>query len=161
MSALALDYRAALGSQSASAYENNLDRFSLVGKDDSSYSITWERRRLLLSDLAMVFEECSEENWDGQDAAPLSLKAYLEARDFILALPIWVSDPEIVAEPGGGMGFQWMLGPNRIFTASLDGKNVLTYAGILGVPERTRYGSEEFDGEIPKEILEGLAEIHQ
>ena len=42
----------------------------------------------VLQSLNEVFEECTEEGWDGNDALPITEEAYFEAMKLIKSLPI-------------------------------------------------------------------------
>ena len=74
-------------------------------------------------------------------------------------MPAFMSDLEVVPEPGGDIGFQWSFGENRILTVSFAGTNIITYAAILGSSERTKCGKEKFNDSIPQEISQGIEEI--
>ncbi len=113
----------------------------------------------LVHELHETFRECSTRNWDGYDASPLNKSAVREAERFIRIMPMSMPDPEIVPEPLGDIGFQWSFGDNRILTVSFNGSNTITYASILGSPERTRFGSEYFTDSIPEEVVEAIGKI--
>lgn len=113
----------------------------------------------LIQELHEVFNECSIENWDGYGALPIQEKALLEAERFITVIPAFMPDPEIVPEPSGDIGLQWSFGENRILTVSFEGRDIITYAAILGSSERTKCGKEKFNNSIPQVILKGIEEI--
>ena len=121
--------------------------------------MTLERGAQLIQELREIFSECSIENWDGYGALPIQEQAVLEAERFIAVMPAFMSDLEIVPEPGGDIGFQWSFGENRILTVSFAGTNIITYAAILGSSERTKCGKEKFNDSIPQEISQGIEEI--
>ena len=121
--------------------------------------MTLERGAQLIQELREIFSECSIENWDGYGALPIQEQAVLEAERFIAVMPAFMSDLEIVPEPGGDIGFQWSFGENRILTVSFAGTNIITYAAILGSSERTKFGKEKFNDSIPQEISQGIEEI--
>jgi hypothetical protein len=78
--------------------------------------------------------------------------AYEEALRFIDALPSDVPAPAIAVEPDGALGIEWTSGPGRVFVTSVNGTNILAYAGILGRGTKT-HGTEVFDGTIPQQIV--------
>ena len=121
--------------------------------------MTLERGAQLIQELREIFSECSIENWDGYGALPIQEQAVLEAERFIAVMPAFMSDLEVVPEPGGDIGFQWSFGENRILTVSFAGTNIITYAAILGSSERTKCGKEKFNDSIPQEISQGIEEI--
>lgn len=106
-----------------------------------------------------IFQECSQENWDGYDAAPISKKTYFEAKKFIemlrsLPFPL----PEILPEPDGQIGFEWYKEKNNSFTVSLTEKNLIYYAGLFGENSET-CGKEKFNDSIPKVISDNLSRL--
>lgn len=127
--------------------------------DMGSRSVTWERSSQLIQELREIFSECSTENWDGYGALPINEQAVLEAERFIAIMPLFMPDPEIAPEPSGDIGFQWSFGENRILAVSFEGRNIVTYAAILGSSERTKYGRELFNDSIPQEVVQGVEEI--
>ena len=136
-----------------------LDKFEEKLSAELSSSVTWQRNPQLVQELHEIYSECSVENWDGYGALPLNEQAVREAKCFIDIMPISMPEPEIVPEPNGDIGFQWSFGRNRILTVSFNGKKTLTYASILGSPNKTKYGSEIFYDCIPEEVVEGIGEI--
>ncbi|MEW8509139.1 MAG: hypothetical protein AB2598_20855 [Candidatus Thiodiazotropha sp.] len=143
----------------ASEASNALARFGEKLSGELSSSVTWGRSSDLTQELLEIYGDCSTSNWDGYDALPITRKAVLEAKRFISAMPIWMPTPEIVPEPNGDVGFQWSFGKDRILTVSFSGNNIVTYASILGSPERKKYGSEIFNDSIPEEVIEGVGKI--
>ena len=121
--------------------------------------MTLERRAQLIQDLRETFRECSIEDWDGYGALPIQEQVVLEAERFIAVMPAFMPDPEIVPEPSGDIGFEWSFGENRILAVSFAGRNIITYAAILGSSERTKCGKEKFNNSIPQVILKGIEEI--
>lgn len=121
--------------------------------------MTLERRAQLIQDLRETFGECSIEDWDGYGALPIQEQAVLEAERFIGVMPAFMPDPEIAPEPSGDIGLQWSFGENRILTVSFEGRDIITYAAILGSSERTKCGKEKFNNSIPQVILKGIEEI--
>ena len=105
--------------------------------------MTLESGAQLIQELHEVFNECSIENWDGYGALPIQEKAVLEAERFIAVMPAFMPDPEIAPEPSGDIGLQCSFGENRILTVSFEGRDIITYAAILGSSERTKCGKEE------------------
>ncbi len=113
-----------------------------------------------LQSLEQIFQECSEEGWDGYDAKPITEETYLEARRFIESLPLtsFIPKPEIIPEPSGEIGFEWSKGRNMVFVVSVSGKNELVYAGVFGINET--HGVEYFGDTLPAIILEHLKRLY-
>lgn len=122
-------------------------------------SITWNHVEGTVSSLDETYRECSKSNWDGYGAAPLSEAAYQEAKIFLNSFPLWLPLPEIVPEPTGDIGFEWNVGKNRIFVASVNGTHVIAYAGILGKGNKT-HGTEIFDGSTPEKLIQNIKRIY-
>ena len=121
-------------------------------------SITLGRKTDVLQSLEDLFEECSEEGWDGNEASPITEDAYLEARRLIDNLPINLRMPEVVPEPSGEIGLEWSRGKDRVFVVSLSGRNEIVYAGLFGINKV--HGIEYFGDAVPSTILENLRRLY-
>ncbi len=64
-------------------------------------------RENLERELEKTFSECSQANWDGYDAALVSIDSYSEAKTFLDDLPVLFPSPHIVPQPDGGITFEW------------------------------------------------------
>ena len=121
-------------------------------------SITLGGKTDVLQSLEDLFEECSEEGWDGNEASPITEDAYLEARRLINNLPINLRMPEVVPEPSGEIGLEWSKGKDRVFVLSLSGRNEIVYAGLFGINKV--HGVEYFGDAVPSTILENLRRLY-
>lgn len=110
-----------------------------------------------LNALREVFEECSEDNWDGYGASAVSINTYLESRRFLQALPTTIPIPEITVDPDGEIAFEWYVRPRRVLSVSVGSDNILTYAGIFGISKT--HGTEYFREELPAAILSNLQRL--
>ena len=120
---------------------------------------TWDHPGRVLSELKKIYQEYSEKDWDGYGALPITQEAYHEAVRFLVALPLaWLPTPEVGPEPEGDIGIEWNFGKNRIFVVSINGTNIITYAGLLGTGNKT-HGTEVFDGSIPQTIVNNISRI--
>ena len=122
-------------------------------------SVTWDYLGDSFDALISTYQECSEQNWDGYDALPVSQATYDEAVRFLNALPSWMPTPKIVPEPSGDIGFEWNFGKNRVLAASVSGTNRITYAGLLGTGNKA-HGTEVFDGSIPQTLVDHITRIY-
>lgn len=114
----------------------------------------------VLQSLKEVFEECSEEGWDGYDALPITEEAYIETKRLIESLPLTSFPiPEVVPESSGEIGLEWYRGKHLVFTASVSGSNEIVYAGLFGA-NRT-HGTEYFGDLLPSVILENLKRLYK
>jgi len=125
-------------------------------KLDLKGTIDWTDNAL--KSLDEVYGECSEANWDGYDAAPISLEAYFETSKLLRIIPNSFPVPDILPEPDGGIGLEWYKDRGFSFVISVSGKNIITYAGRFGKNNET-YGSEDFRDSISKVILDWLKRL--
>ncbi len=116
-------------------------------------------KRPIFRELFDVFKECSSDNWDSYDAEQISINTYLEAVKFAELLPKHLPVPEVVPEPNGEIAFEWYSGRRFTFVASLNGKNVIEYAGLFGNTSKV-YGAEYFGNEIAHVLIENINKIY-
>lgn len=110
--------------------------------------------------LDKVFDECSEEGWDGYDALPITNDAYIEAKRLIESLPLTsFPTPEVVPESNGEIGLEWYRRKRLIFTVSVSGRNEIVYAGLFGT--NRAHGTEYFGDLLPSVILENLKRLYK
>ena len=105
-----------------------------------------------------VYKEHSEENWDSEDARPITTNAYLEAREFLKLLPTILPTPDIVPEPTGEIAMEWYKGKGRVFVISFGGNGLITFAGMFG-RNATLHGTEPFEDFIPQAIINGIRRL--
>lgn len=108
-----------------------------------------------LSNLKLIFQNCSEENWDGYGASVLKKKAFEDAVKFMKQLPQEFPLPEMVPQPDGDIAMEWELETDHWFIASFPGDGRIDYAGAFGIEARSK-GVEKFFETIPDEILKKL-----
>jgi len=117
-------------------------------------------REEALQSLKEVFEECSEEGWDGYDALPITKYAYIEAKRLIESLPVTAfTMPEVAPEPNGEIGIEWYRENRLVFVVSVSGKNEIVYAGLFGANKT--HGTEYFGDSLPSIILENLKRLYK
>lgn len=112
---------------------------------------------LIREELADVWIDCSEADWDGYGAVPVTWDTYQLARRFLLSLPVGTQIPCIGAEPDGHITLEWHHAPRRTLSVSISPDGDLYYAALLG-PGRT-CGTEPFFGEVPKRILDLIRDV--
>lgn len=119
----------------------------------------WQKRFADLADsMSTVLSECSESNWDGYGAMPISEEAVHEAMYFISQLPSYFPIPGVVPEPDGDLGLEWYHDPGNQLVLTFSGKNIVTFAGIFEGVNKT-YGSELFIDSIPVLITQILRRL--
>lgn len=85
----------------------------------------------VISLLEEIAGECSEKNWDGYGAEPVSWIAVYNAKDFIRALPDGFPIPEAAPEPDGSISLEW-IAPNRRVALSVGDDYRLAFAWLDG-----------------------------
>ena len=125
---------------------------------ESDEAVVRSRRLDVIRELLTIFQECSHENWDNEEAYPISARTVQEAVKFLNALPVTIETPEVIPEPMGAIGFEWRGEGNSVFVASVHGTRKITYAGLFGSGVTT-HGSEDFDDAIPGEIVASLRRL--
>ncbi len=109
-------------------------------------------------DLCAVAEECKIPNWDGHGAMPVSEETYRLAYRFIESLPLGIPAPSVGAEPDGHLTLEWHRSLRRTLSVSIGPDGDAHYAALLG-PRKKAYGTEPFFDEIPKTILDLIAQV--
>ena len=101
-----------------------------------------------------------DENRDGDSSSPSTIlgSTLILAERFLTALPSDLLQPEVTLEPDGDIAFEWYGVSGRNFSVSLRHDGRVAYAGAFG-PEKTRYGTDRFDDEISKEIVEAVRDL--
>jgi len=91
-----------------------------------------KRKRSLYKDIYRIYRECSEPDWDGYDAIPVSGSTFSKAQELVKLLPINLPLPEAMPEPTGEIAFEWYRDKKHVFVASVGDENVISYAGLFG-----------------------------
>ena len=94
----------------------------------------------VFGELDLVFEECSQPNWDGYNGLPVLPETYGYARSFLETLPLGSTAPSVGAEPDGHLTLEWYRGRRRTLSVSIAPYGNLHYAAIIGPIKR--YGTE-------------------
>jgi hypothetical protein len=109
----------------------------------------------LISALATLGEECSEPNWDGYGALPVSHQAIRRAGEIIASLPDDLLLPDCSAEPDGSISFDWMPDHYRTLTLSVGLNDRIPYAWVDGT-NRGHAVARLIDSRLPLRILEEI-----
>ena len=112
----------------------------------------------LRDELATVWEDCREPNWDGYEAIPLSQDALRNCYLFLESMPLGFPAPSIGAEPDGALTLEWHRSARRTLSVSVSPSDELHFAALFG-PNRV-YGTEAFFGEIPESILDLIRRVY-
>lgn len=109
--------------------------------------------------LEAAWGEFSIRGWDGYGAEPVSSEAYAMAKALLETLPVDAPTPEISADPDGEISFDWYRGPDKVFSVSVGGSGMLSYAGLFG--RNNAHGTEWYDGGLPEVVAFNLARLHR
>lgn len=141
-----------------SAEADNMSRIKNEIDESLSGSITFGiKYNRMLRSIIEACRESSKDDWDGYGAKAISWKTCMNAAKFLQMLPSNFPSPEIDVEPNGGFLLEWHNNIKRIFSAIVESDNRITYAGLFG--ENKTYGTERFENELPKPILENLQRV--
>lgn len=107
-----------------------------------------------LGELDDILMDCSQPDWDGYGAEPVDLSSVVEARRFLLSLPVKTSAPEVSVDPDGEVSMDWKGARGAILSVSIRADGRLSYAGRFGI--RRASGTEYFTDEVPRKVVEHL-----
>ncbi len=109
-------------------------------------------KKKVLPELQKVFSNAFENGWDGYSAESIKPDTYFQTISFLESLPNTLPAPTVGAEPDGFITLEWYKSPHRLLSISVSPLGDLHYAALIG--QRKAYGTEAFDGEVPKEIVD-------
>lgn len=121
-----------------------------------SYSI-WTRFDQVRADIEAIQNEASFDGWDGYGGKALDSEASAVAAHFLEALPTTIPIPEISADNDGEVAFDWIFGPKRALTVSIDARGRCAYAWMLG--QVNSRGTDWITDGIPANIAYALAQL--
>jgi hypothetical protein len=128
-------------------------------QDDYASTLTMaDRLRLAFKALNDTRIECSINDWDGYGARALQSNSFVEAYHFLRLLPTNTPLPEVSLDPDGDIVFEWYRAPRQVFSISVGINGELVYAGLFGSNKAN--GTEFFEDEVPKTILDNLARVY-
>lgn len=111
-----------------------------------------------LNRLDALYSDCGVENWGGDDEAPVSIGAVLDAKSLIELLPTKYQSPDVIPEPAGAIALEWRYGRFRLIIISVSGNGRIEYAGFNG--EQTQFhGALPFLGVVPELLYQHLNEV--
>jgi len=117
--------------------------------------------RLQLAYLALkdTINEFLTDNWDGYGAKALQISSLANADRFLNILPTTTNLPEVSVDPDGEIVLEWYKAPRQVFSMSVGTNGELVYAGLFGSNKAN--GTEYFEDEIPKAILDNLKRVYR
>ena len=115
-------------------------------------------KKLAISEIRKLADQCALENWDGNEAAAIDELAVSGAIEFIRALPNALPLPESAAEPDGSISLDWIQSRHRLFSLSIGRSDRIAYAWLDGADRGS--GVAHFDGcNIPQRIFDLIQSI--
>ncbi|MBE2286546.1 MAG: hypothetical protein IAE77_24020 [Prosthecobacter sp.] len=130
---------------------------AVVSSAERSESLFGEKAELI-SQLWTLYDECSQHDWDGSNAMPMSGIAAAATAEFIKVLPSGVPLPELAPEPDGAISLDWIVSKRRVFSVSIGTSARLSFSWLDGAD--SGYAVARFDGmQVPQRILEGISAI--
>lgn len=104
------------------------------------------------NELLDVLKECSESNWDGENAEPIEQTTLEISHAIIRDLPPWFPRPRVYAEPDGHICLEWYTNPKKILSVSVAPDEQLHWAALIG--SETMRGTCPFYGSLPQTLQE-------
>jgi hypothetical protein len=134
--------------------------------DTESDKGQWRLRKLhafglqsdLRDELAGVWNECREPNWDGYNALPVTQDTLRNTYQFLESMPADILAPSIGAEPDGDLTLEWHRSLRRTLSVSVGPDNELNYSALFG--SNRVYGTEAFFGDIPQSVLDLIRRVY-
>lgn len=123
------------------------------------YDLQRENRESFKKSLKETFSECSEGNWDGYDAEPISIASYREAEKVLTLIPLNFPSPFVVPQPDGGLAFEWSGLENRSFIASFNGQSIIYLSWYRGSPDSAGSAREKLSEELPTYLLNFIRDV--
>ena len=117
------------------------------------------KREDIIKEIDEVFEECSEENWDGYDAHPVTKDHVEKALKFLSIIPDKYLTREGLdfsasPDPDGAISFDWYFEPFVVVSVSVESGGELHCAGLSG---KKSFSSTEYNsGEFPEIVTAWL-----
>ncbi|MEK6749542.1 MAG: hypothetical protein AABY83_10095 [Pseudomonadota bacterium] len=158
MSVLALREFTAVGSRglsvTASFIEGQLDKLSSQMQNSFVFG---QMAKGTFDELAEVFANCRQPNWDGYDALPVDIRTFEIAQEFLKKLPLGIRAPSIGAEPDGHITMEWHRSLRKTLSVSISPKGELHFAELFGFDKK--FGTKMFIGAVPEEIVGAIHKV--
>jgi hypothetical protein len=104
-----------------------------------------------------VFEECSFEGWDGEQAKPISGEVLEDAIKFLYLFPPGIEAPEVGAEPDGAITLEWYRSPNKVISISINPDGRVYWAALIGTSKR--HGADYAMMDISDDLLKIILQV--
>jgi hypothetical protein len=110
----------------------------------------------LREELADIWGECQESNWDGFRGLPVSRDTLRQVYHLLEEIPTYITAPSLSAHPDGAIAMEWYQSKNRqIVLSVIDGE--IHYAAKLGA--NRHHGSFATIDGWPKSLMSLISKI--
>ena len=136
-----------------------IDFYDVAASLDRFFDRPGVERSNALEALEEVYQECSQEDWDGYGATPVTRNTLANARSFLNQLPVELSvqaDPG--AEPDGHLTLGWYANSDQQISISIDADQNMYYAAHCG-SKRRQHGADSFSRGIPAYIVQLIRDV--
>ena len=124
-------------------------------------SASWSKtasRDYVLSSLVDACMNASEFDWDGYQAQPAQIDAYILTRRLLASLPESIPDPEVDVTPQGKFMLFWQRRVDHLFSMTVGADGGLAYAARYGSTRKS--GTSIFADFIPQSVLRELFHLY-
>lgn len=90
-----------------------------------------EKTQLIKLSVNELPETAGRENWDGEDALPVTPGTVRLAERFAHLLPEFIDPPHVYASPVGEISFEWFVSKDVMLTVSVCPSEEIAFAGIF------------------------------
>ena len=90
-----------------------------------------KNRTLTKLSVTELLETAGKENWDGEDALPVTPGTVQLAERFVHLLPEFIDPPHVYASPVGKINFEWFVSKDAMLTVSVCPSEEIAFAGIF------------------------------
>jgi len=115
------------------------------------------RQSAIFREIGSAIEESSSPGWDGEGALPVSREAVRSVVNFCLFLSDDMPVPSIHALPTGSVELDWHGPGGAIFSAVLEGDDLVHFAWRSGVAKFR--GVDRFTEIVPDSIVQGIERV--
>ena len=122
-----------------------------VGEWVSVPTLTFDRAEAVDA-VCDAYHDAAAENWDGEGAPSISLRTFIRACRFMVALPDGTPTPDVDPSPRGSLLFEWHTAPRRRLTVGVGPSDDLAFAAMLGGLQF--HGTTPFDGSRPPAVVD-------
>ena len=133
---------------------DKLRRKLLSAHEHASEPISLGWKRLLYDEAMEIRKQCSAADWDGYDAAPISVEAAARTLKLIRTLPDTIAPPDLVPSPEGEISLEWQDVQRRMVSVT-PRPDRLIWAAMMS-DQHTQYGKAPLSEGWPKAVLDIL-----